>query len=223
MLIVVVIIGLIASAALFSINIVDNERHLDREAQRLRSLLELLREEALMQAREYAVLFSDEKLLGYANAAMAGDFAAIPAIAQTIPLLLMVGAFGKSAQFPLYVWLPDAMAGPTPVSALIHAATMVVAGIYMVARLYPVFYEGLSIGTSSINLLAFIGGFTTLVGAGLAFAHRVRPVGLGQPVHMDEACAEFLHRSDDGRARWRTGGGDREGPAERCRRSRSGR
>jgi NADH-quinone oxidoreductase subunit L len=83
---------------------------------------------------------------------------------------LTAAVCSKSGQFPLHTWLPDAMAGPTPVSALIHAATMVVAGVFMVARLYPVFYEGLSIGTSSINLLAFIGGFTTLIGAGLAFA-----------------------------------------------------
>ena len=54
-------------------------------------------------------------------------------------MLLFVGAMGKSAQLPLYVWLPDAMAGPTPVSALIHAATMVTAGVYMVARLYFLF------------------------------------------------------------------------------------
>jgi NADH-quinone oxidoreductase subunit L len=58
---------------------------------------------------------------------------------QLIPMLLMIGAFGKSAQLPLYVWLPDAMEGPTPVSALIHAATMVTAGVYLIARTYPLF------------------------------------------------------------------------------------
>src|SRR2546421_3402189 len=61
------------------------------------------------------------------------------AVLTTIGLLLMLGACGKSAQIPLYVWLPDAMAGPTPVSALIHAATMVTAGVYMCARSWPIF------------------------------------------------------------------------------------
>src|SRR5919198_5496231 len=56
-----------------------------------------------------------------------------------IALLLLAGVAGKSAQFPLHTWLPDAMAGPTPISALIHAATMVAAGVYVVARLYPLF------------------------------------------------------------------------------------
>jgi len=85
-------------------------------------------------------------------------------------IALMAAVCSKSGQFPLHTWLPDAMAGPTPVSALIHAATMVVAGVFMIGRLYPVFFEGFAIGTSSINLMAFIGGFTALAGAGLAFA-----------------------------------------------------
>jgi len=85
-------------------------------------------------------------------------------------LALTSAVMSKSGQFPLHTWLPDAMAGPTPVSALIHAATMVVAGVYLVARMYPVFYEGFSIQSSSINVLALVGGFTALMAAGLAFA-----------------------------------------------------
>lgn len=75
-----------------------------------------------------------------------------------IPFFLMIGAFGKSAQFPLYVWLPDAMEGPTPVSALIHAATMVTAGIYMIVRLSPMF-----VGNSlAMITIAVVGAFTAL-------------------------------------------------------------
>ena len=85
---------------------------------------------------------------------------------------LLAAVMSKSGQFFLHTWLPDAMAGPTPVSALIHAATMVVAGVFMIARLYGVFFEGLSIAGSSINLMALIGGLTTLIGACLAFVQR---------------------------------------------------
>jgi NADH-quinone oxidoreductase subunit L len=78
-------------------------------------------------------------------------------------LLLLAGVVGKSAQFPLHVWLPDAMAGPTPISALIHAATMVAAGIYVVARLYPVY----SASPDALTVLGII-ACITMLGAALA-------------------------------------------------------
>ena len=81
-----------------------------------------------------------------------------------IPFCLMLGAFGKSAQFPLYVWLPDAMEGPTPVSALIHAATMVTAGVYMIARCSTLFYQN----GAAVLTVAGIGCFTALLGATIA-------------------------------------------------------
>jgi NADH-quinone oxidoreductase subunit L len=87
-----------------------------------------------------------------------------PYVAIAICLLLMLGACGKSAQFPLHVWLPDAMEGPTPVSALIHAATMVTAGVYMVARCTPLF----AASPTAQLVVASIGGFTALMAALIA-------------------------------------------------------
>ncbi|MGB0039629.1 MAG: NADH-quinone oxidoreductase subunit L, partial [Terriglobales bacterium] len=83
-----------------------------------------------------------------------------------IGLLLMVGAAGKSAQIPLYVWLPDAMEGPTPVSALIHAATMVTAGVYMVARSHVIFERA----PSALTVVAVIGTLTALFAATIGMA-----------------------------------------------------
>jgi NADH-quinone oxidoreductase subunit L len=89
-----------------------------------------------------------------------------PEIITLITLLLFVGATGKSAQIPLFVWLPDAMAGPTPVSALIHAATMVTAGVYMTARLHFLF----ALAPATLSLIAIIGAATAFFAATVALA-----------------------------------------------------
>ena len=101
---------------------------------------------------------------------VAGEVSHAALVAASVCLLAAV--MSKSGQFVLHTWLPDAMAGPTPVSALIHAATMVVAGIYMVARLYPVFWDGMAIAGASVNLLAVVGAVTLLFGGLLAFAQN---------------------------------------------------
>jgi proton-translocating NADH-quinone oxidoreductase chain L len=91
--------------------------------------------------------------------------------ATFIALLIFCGAIGKSGQFPLHVWLPDAMEGPTPVSALIHAATMVAAGVFLVARAYPLFSLGAINGvTSSLTVVVWIGVTTALMAALIAIA-----------------------------------------------------
>src|SRR2546427_586221 len=94
-----------------------------------------------------------------------------PQLLTLIPLLLFGGAVGKSAQFPLHAWLPDAMEGPTTVSALIHAATMVKAGVYLTARAF-IFLVPLSAAVpppfTAILIIAGIGGFTTLFAATMA-------------------------------------------------------
>jgi NADH-quinone oxidoreductase subunit L len=95
--------------------------------------------------------------------------------AGAIGLLLFIGTIGKSAQWPLHVWLPDAMEGPTPVSAMIHAATMVSAGVYMVIRMFPLISAGWSEGmplNSTMSFIAFIGTFTAIFAATIAVAQN---------------------------------------------------
>jgi NADH-quinone oxidoreductase subunit L len=92
--------------------------------------------------------------------------AALLGLATAVGVFLFIGATGKSAQIPLYVWLPDAMAGPTPVSALIHAATMVTAGVYMTARMSGIYLHS----EAASNLIAVIGAATALLAATIAVA-----------------------------------------------------
>jgi NADH-quinone oxidoreductase subunit L len=100
----------------------------------------------------------------FAQAEEAG--AALAGAATAITICLLIGATGKSAQIPLYVWLPDAMAGPTPVSALIHAATMVTAGVYMIVRSHALF----ALAPTSSNIVAWVGAATALFAATIAVA-----------------------------------------------------
>ncbi|MEW6568256.1 MAG: NADH-quinone oxidoreductase subunit L [Chloroflexota bacterium] len=95
--------------------------------------------------------------------------------AGLIGLLLFLGTVGKSAQWPLHVWLPDAMEGPTPVSAMIHAATMVSAGVYLVARIFPLLTAGWHEGgplTPTMTVVTFIGAFSALFAASIALAQN---------------------------------------------------
>jgi NADH-quinone oxidoreductase subunit L len=101
------------------------------------------------------------------------DFAWTPALATVVALCLLFGAMGKSAQVPLHVWLPDAMAGPTPASALIHAATMVAAGVYLVARALPIF----EVSQVALTVTLVVGVLTALVGGVLACVqHDIKKV-----------------------------------------------
>jgi NADH-quinone oxidoreductase subunit L len=103
---------------------------------------------------------------GISEAAQAGFIGG--SFLATAVVLVFVGAIGKSAQFPLHVWLPDAMEGPTPVSALIHAATMVAAGVYLVARTYDIFVQS----PTAMLVVAYIGGFTALMAATMALTKK---------------------------------------------------
>jgi NADH-quinone oxidoreductase subunit L len=119
-----------------------------------------------------AILFNEEVLhrLAEAPSGILGMSAA-----GLIGLLLFLGTVGKSAQWPLHVWLPDAMEGPTPVSAMIHAATMVSAGVYLAVRFFPLLSAGWHEGgplTTTMTIVAFIGAFTALFAATIAIAQN---------------------------------------------------
>ncbi len=87
-----------------------------------------------------------------------------------ITFLILCGTIGKSAQFPLHVWLPDAMEGPTPVSAMIHAATMVSAGVFLLVRMYPLYSRALDVTSNTMLVVTFVGAFTALFAATIALA-----------------------------------------------------
>lgn len=95
-------------------------------------------------------------------------------LAIVFAILVFLGPVAKSAQFPLHVWLPDAMEGPTPISALIHAATMVAAGVFLIARMYPIF-EGVP---AAMNVIAYTGAFTAFLGATIAITQNDIKKGL---------------------------------------------
>src|SRR5918998_42858 len=103
---------------------------------------------------------------GISEAAQAGFIGG--SLFATAVVLVFVGALGQSPQLPLHVWLPDAMEGPTPVSALIHAATMVAAGVYLVARTYDIFVQS----EQAMLVVAYIGGFTALMAATMALVKK---------------------------------------------------
>ena len=95
-------------------------------------------------------------------------------LAVVFAILVFLGPVAKSAQFPLHVWLPDAMEGPTPISALIHAATMVAAGVFLIARMYPVFEHV----PAAMNVIAYVGAFTAFMGATIAITQNDIKKGL---------------------------------------------
>ncbi|HEX7592821.1 MAG TPA: NADH-quinone oxidoreductase subunit L [Anaerolineae bacterium] len=114
----------------------------------------------------FTTIFTEETLKHLATTQ------ALPGVpwVTVIALLILGGTIGKSAQFPLHIWLPDAMEGPTPVSALIHAATMVAAGVYLIARTFPIFITAAAAGGPAMTVVALIGAFTALFAATIGIA-----------------------------------------------------
>jgi NADH-quinone oxidoreductase subunit L len=118
----------------------------------------------------FATIFSEATLHQLATSTVALPLLGAAPVATVIAMLIFGGSMGKSAQFPLHVWLPDAMEGPTPVSALIHAATMVSAGVYLIARCFPLF-QAVPHGPQ-LALVSFIGAFTALMASTIALAQN---------------------------------------------------
>lgn len=119
----------------------------------------------------FSEIFRTESLAHLAETSVSIPVLGAVPVSVMAALLIFGGAVGKSAQFPLHVWLPDAMEGPTPVSALIHAATMVSAGVYLVARMFPL-YAAAGHGNAAMNTVAAIGAFTALFAATIAVAQN---------------------------------------------------
>ena len=106
--------------------------------------------------------------------------------------LMFVGGAGKSAMFPLHIWLPDAMEGPTPVSALIHAATMVVAGVYQVARMFPLY---IAYAPETLHIVAYVGAFTAFYAASVACVQKRHQAGAGLFHHFPNRVHDGGFRS----------------------------
>jgi NAD(P)H-quinone oxidoreductase subunit 5 len=113
-------------------------------------------------------------VIGYRLAELVQTSSVSNILAVLFAILVFLGPVAKSAQFPLHVWLPDAMEGPTPISALIHAATMVAAGVFLIARMYPVFEHV----PAAMNVIAFTGAFTAFLGASIAITQNDIKKGL---------------------------------------------
>ncbi len=120
----------------------------------------------------FQAIFQPEVLERLAESHLAIPFLGAFSAAVVIAIFIFWGAIGKSAQFPLHVWLPDAMEGPTPVSALIHAATMVSAGVYLIIRMQPLFAAAHHGENGAMLFVAFIGAFTALFAATIAVAQN---------------------------------------------------